>query len=279
MNIPFGLAPNFQSGCSFLMSKANFLKYQNTYLGPDGYKFVVPTDELDDLLAKYPNDPRMWEEKLGLDYGSLGDGDVVRGDITGEGWDSHLVAPKKGMPGVNEKYKSHNYVETGEFPQTSGGKSEAVLYKWKNDDCNYGLVKVNKEPGILTEADERAKMDDELNAFEKAAEQASDEEIPDVNQTGQYTDEYTDEELKNLEKELDEELKVEAQNAAKEAKLQEEAESALMKRSSGSKTETSQDTTVEETEEGTTVTKTTTVTTTTTTTTREVENDDDMGLS
>ncbi len=70
----------FESGASCLMSRQSYAYYVEgkAQIGRwndqmnRGELFVIPKSQMDYLLATYPNDPRKWEEALGLETYSLG---------------------------------------------------------------------------------------------------------------------------------------------------------------------------------------------------------------
>ena len=76
-----GLASSFLNGASYLISRSNFIRYvwMNNTIGrwnealSRGELFVVPSEDLDRLIETFPDQPRVWEDALGLPEGALGD--------------------------------------------------------------------------------------------------------------------------------------------------------------------------------------------------------------
>lgn len=138
-----GVSDNFSSGASYLISEANFDRFLaggQKYLGrpdenADCVLFVSPSNEISEMIDKYPNSPRKWEEKLGVESHSLSD-DVYRVNID-KPLDYHLEAPQKNSPGVNEFYLDITQEEG--LPHTVGGLSEGVLFNADNPLVKSGI--------------------------------------------------------------------------------------------------------------------------------------------
>ncbi len=127
------VAAQFPNGGSCLMSKKNYDNFvannPDAYLGRFSHAwndypgtnaiFMAPKEEIDQLLQEHPNDPRAWEEKLGLNPNSLGDGEVMRVDVPNAA-NYSLNEPTSKTAGANGQY-----VPGG---QTSGDITEAVAY-------------------------------------------------------------------------------------------------------------------------------------------------------
>ena len=55
-------------GGSYLISNSNYEDYiegRNEIGRPDG-QFMIPSNQMDELLANYPDNPREWESQLGF---------------------------------------------------------------------------------------------------------------------------------------------------------------------------------------------------------------------
>ncbi len=112
---------DFSDGASYLMSENKFnehvLENESAFLGRDGQVFITPKSEMDKLLRDYPNDPRMWEKKLGnID---LGDGNVIRVDIANPE-EYHITAPRKSSFGATDSFVDGGF--------TSGKMPEGVIH-------------------------------------------------------------------------------------------------------------------------------------------------------
>ena len=83
----------------------------------DGTSFVMPTSEVDKLLAKTGGDPRAMEQALGLPDHFL-DGNIVRVDV--EGAEDYGLR----MPSGNEAGANDEWIPGGQLPT---GISEAVI--------------------------------------------------------------------------------------------------------------------------------------------------------
>ena len=151
------VSSNFDSGASYLSSEEDYNEFnlakENISL-PEGGKYVAPSNEMDDLIARAYNDPhnlaedintnrkennldpidfgknpdpvRLMEGGLGKEQGSLGD-NPVRVD---------LYDPKEfGLtePDGKEQGAGKEFIPKGEAPEdvpkTSGGVSEGKLTK------------------------------------------------------------------------------------------------------------------------------------------------------
>lgn len=215
MIIPFDVSPEFNNGLSCLMSMANYIQYGGcNVLGKDGIKFWAPKNQIDEMLKKYPNDPRTWEEILSLPPGSLGDGDVIRCDLPANEEGVLVRGPRKGDPGTNEYYVESDYASNdldkgGIFPQTKGnGKEnafECITENCPSDKVSYSSV--NGEN--ISEIYDDAAIDKQLDFFVKSYEEEipSDEELPDFNPGSGNWEDYSDDEIRDLAAEWDEEEK------------------------------------------------------------------------
>lgn len=105
----------FDGGATRFMTKSNFDRYGIAQA--DGTSFVMPTSEVDALIARTGGDPRAMEEALGLPNGFL-DGNVVRVDI------ENPAADGLRMPSGNEAGANPQWLPGGKLPT---GVSEAVI--------------------------------------------------------------------------------------------------------------------------------------------------------
>ena len=77
------VSDSFRNGGSYLISQENFDRYvagRDTIGRPDG-QFMVPKQQMDDLMARHPDDVRAWEQELGLQSGSLGTASLSGGRL------------------------------------------------------------------------------------------------------------------------------------------------------------------------------------------------------
>ena len=131
-----GVSDNFSSGASYLISEKNFDRFLGAgqkVLGRPDEKgdcslFVAPNNEISKMLEDYPNSPRIWEEKLGIDENSLSD-NVYRVNID-DPLKYGLSVTSSKTPGANDKFV--DAASKGELPHTSGGISEGVLVNADN---------------------------------------------------------------------------------------------------------------------------------------------------
>ncbi|MFV8333994.1 hypothetical protein [Flavobacterium sp. GSP14] len=105
----------FDDGAVRFTSRTSFNKYGT--LGPDG-GFVLPKSELDRVLTETGGDLRLVEQKLGLDNGYLGDGDVMIVFIEKKNF-NELNLPSGNEGGANSFWLPGGY--------TSGGVPEATM--------------------------------------------------------------------------------------------------------------------------------------------------------
>ena len=123
-------------GASYLISEENYDRFiagHETIGRPDG-QFCIPQNQMDDLISNYPNDPQEWEKQLGLNEGSLGDGDIKRVDVQ-EPANHNLRPPSADMSGANDKY-----LGTGKVP---GGQDEAVMDPFPNPETHPEVGKIS----------------------------------------------------------------------------------------------------------------------------------------
>ena len=116
-----------KNGASYLISNDNyndFIRDRDDIGRPDG-QFCIPSNQMDEMLQNYPDDPRAWEQQLGLNSGSLGDNDIKRVDVN-EPQNYNLRPPSEEMSGVNDQY-----LGTGKVP---GGQDEAVIDQFPNPE-------------------------------------------------------------------------------------------------------------------------------------------------
>ena len=123
------ISSNFQNGGSYLLSEENYDFYiagKENIGRPDG-QFITPSTSMDEMLEQHPNDPRAWEEQLGLKEGSLGDNNIYRVDINDPSA-YNIREPEADMSGSNEFFTG-----TG---KTIGGMDEAVIDPFPNPETN-----------------------------------------------------------------------------------------------------------------------------------------------
>lgn len=157
-----GVSDNFSSGASYLISEANFDRFVaggQKYLGRpdekgDCYLFVTPNNEITEMIDKYPDNPRKWEEELGLEEYSLSN-DVHKVDIDSP-LDYKLTTPEQNIPGANSFYVDTTHSE--DLPHTVGGISEGVLINADNPLLKTGVGKTS----VICTADGVRKAKDQL---------------------------------------------------------------------------------------------------------------------
>ena len=100
------VSQNFEeNGGSYLLSDKNYEEHiegQDNIGRPDG-QFMVPSNQMDDLLHNHPNDPREWERQLGLRENSLGDENIHRVDVY-HPQDYEPRLPTSDLSGANDKF-------------------------------------------------------------------------------------------------------------------------------------------------------------------------------
>ncbi len=125
-----------EHGGSYLISNNNYEDYiqgRDIIGRPDG-QFMIPSNQMDDLINNYPNDPREWERQLGLDRNSLGDTDIHRVDVYNpDNYEPRL--PSSELSGSNDKY-----IDGGKVP---GGQDECVINPFPNPEHNPEIGKVS----------------------------------------------------------------------------------------------------------------------------------------
>jgi hypothetical protein len=131
-------------GGSYLLSQENcnnFIKEKgNEDIGRTDGQFIIPSNEMDELIESTDGDPRQLEEALGLKEGSLGE-NPVRVDIN-EPQKFNLRESEYDLSGSNE-----NYLGYGETP---GGQQERVIDPFPNPEMNpdVGNISNVKSPSI-----------------------------------------------------------------------------------------------------------------------------------
>lgn len=129
------MSNDFENGGSWLLSEKNYDRYirNQDFVGRIDGQFVAPSNQINDLLDKYPNNPREWEKALGLNKDSLGE-NPYRVDV----FEPHkfgLREPSSDMSGANDKF----------IPgagKTSGGIDEGVINPIPNPEKNPYVGKV-----------------------------------------------------------------------------------------------------------------------------------------
>ncbi len=106
----------FDDGASRFMTDSNLSKYGIAQR--DGTSFVMPKNEVDDLIAKTGGDPRAMERELGLPDGFFDTNQVVRVDVDNPR-DFGLRMPSGNEAGANDQW-----LPGGLLPN---GVSEAVI--------------------------------------------------------------------------------------------------------------------------------------------------------
>lgn len=99
----------FDDGATRFMTKANFDKYGIAQR--DGTSFVMPKDEVDQLMRETGGDPRKMEDALGLPEGFFDNG-VVRVDIK-DPQDFGLRMPSGNEAGANDQWLPGGHLPTG----------------------------------------------------------------------------------------------------------------------------------------------------------------------
>lgn len=130
------ISSDFKNGASWLMSEENYYLYaygQDIIGRPDG-QFVAPNNQIDDLMNKYPNQPREWENALGLDKGSLGDNPYRINVYEPEKF--NLRETNINMSGSNDKF-----IPGG---KTTGGIDESVIEPIPNPEKNPEVGNIQK---------------------------------------------------------------------------------------------------------------------------------------
>lgn len=125
-------------GGSYLLSSNNYEDYVqgHNFIGrPDG-QFITPSNQIDDMLNKYPDNPREWERQLGLNEGSLGDEKIRRVDVYNP-QDYEPRLPTSDLSGANDKFLEGQ----GKVP---GGQDECVINQFPNPDNNPRVGKISE---------------------------------------------------------------------------------------------------------------------------------------
>ena len=121
------VSPEFdKNGGSYLISQSaadlHIYNPNKELIGrPDG-QFMIPSNQMDQLLVKHPNDPRAWEKQLGLNPNSLGE-HPLRVDVYSP-QQYNLREPTADLSGSNDKF-----VPDG---KTAGGYDEAIINQFPN---------------------------------------------------------------------------------------------------------------------------------------------------
>ena len=140
-----------QNGGSYLISdenKARFIDRPNCeYIGrPDG-QFMIPSNQMDELVQNHPNNPREWERQLGLSENSLGNENIHRVDVyRPQDYDPRL--PTSDLSGANDKFLEGQ-------GKTPGGQDECVINQFPNPENNpeVGRITTLDSPNIHNNSD------------------------------------------------------------------------------------------------------------------------------
>lgn len=122
-------------GGSYLISDKNYAQYiegAESIGRPDG-QFMIPANQMNELLAKHSDEPREWERQLGLEKGSLGDSNIHRVDVYNP-QDYNPRLPTEDMSGANDKF-----IPGGKTP---GGQDECVINQFPNPENNPSVGKI-----------------------------------------------------------------------------------------------------------------------------------------
>lgn len=135
------VSDDFKNGGSYLISAANADIYINDgqeEIGRQDGQFIIPPNQMDELLESHPNDPRAWEQQLGLPQNSLRD-DVYRVDVY-HPEDFNLREATPDLSGSNDLYVADG--------KTAGGYDEAVCSPFPNPSLeeNSNIGQVSKVP-------------------------------------------------------------------------------------------------------------------------------------
>lgn len=71
-------------GASFIVTKSDYIMFYSdpdSFLGPDGKRFIAPSNQMDQLLIVADGDISIIEEGLGKDPGDWAGQELVRIDI------------------------------------------------------------------------------------------------------------------------------------------------------------------------------------------------------
>lgn len=131
------VGPDFEKyGGSYLLSDENYEKYVNglNNIGRDDGQFMIPSNQMDELISNHPNNPRVWENQLGLRDGSLGELDIHRVDVYNPREFSPRL-PTSDLSGSNDKF-----IEGGKTP---GGQDECVVNPFPNPQNNPEIGKMS----------------------------------------------------------------------------------------------------------------------------------------
>lgn len=134
-----------QHGGSYLIGDDNYSRFvsgHNDIGRPDG-QFMIPSNQMDELLTNYSNDPREWERQLGLWEGSLGNEDIRRVDVYNP-HDYEPRLPTSDLSGSNEKF-----IPGGKTP---GGQDECVINQFPNPENNPTVGKITTLDNSLSDA-------------------------------------------------------------------------------------------------------------------------------
>ena len=130
-------------GGSYLLSNnayEDYIQGRNTIGRPDG-QFMIPTNQMNDLLSNHPNDPREWEKQLGLEPpGCLGNENIHRVDVYNP-QDYEPRLPTRDLSGSNEKF-----MEGGKLP---GGQDECVINQFPNPETNPNVGQITNINPLL----------------------------------------------------------------------------------------------------------------------------------
>lgn len=154
----YDISSDYESGGSYLVSEAGYDRYIDGQenIGRDDGQFMIPKNQMDDMMQEYPDNPREWENQLGINEGSLGNDKIYRVDINSPE-EYNLRQSQPWMSGANEE----KFLYGGKVP---GGQDEAVTDSFPNPETHSEIGKVSvinvKEQTLNTGSVETGKADD-----------------------------------------------------------------------------------------------------------------------
>lgn len=133
------ISPDFEKhGGSYLLSDENYEKYVNglNNIGRADGQFMIPSNQMDDLLKNHTDNPREWERQLGLNDNSLGDSIIHRVDVYNP-QDYEPRFPTSELSGINDRFLEGR----GKVP---GGQDECVINQFPNPENNPDVGKISE---------------------------------------------------------------------------------------------------------------------------------------
>ena len=132
------VSDNFRThGGSYLLSNNAYEDYvqgKDMIGRPDG-QFMIPSNQMDELVKNNPDNPREWEKQLGLEDGSLGNTKVRRVDVYNP-QDYEPRLPTSDLSGSNDKFLEGQ----GKVP---GGQDECVINQFPNPEKHPEVGKIS----------------------------------------------------------------------------------------------------------------------------------------